>query len=80
MCNAVMKSTVKHGQGLSTNAKACYDKLGEEVVAPLWFDECAQSASLRFFFLHLAWNSVNSLKKEKRKKKTGPAEQLTPSD
>lgn len=47
---------------MSTNAKACYDKLGEKVVALLWFDECTQSASLInfFFFLHLAWNSVKS--------------------
>lgn len=35
---------------MSTNAKACYDKLGEKVVALLWFDECTQSASLSFFF------------------------------
>lgn len=45
---------------MSTNAKACYDKLGEKVVALLWFDEYTQSASLSFFSLHLAWNSVKS--------------------
>lgn len=53
-------NTVNQRQGLSTNAKACYDKLGEKVVALLWFDECAQSASLRLFFFLFTWSGIQS--------------------
>lgn len=72
-----MKSTVKHRQGMSTNAKACYDKLGEKVVALLWFDECAQSVSLSFF--SFSWPGIQS-NLLSFFFKADPAERLTPSD
>lgn len=78
MCNSVMKSSVNQRQGLSTNAKACYDKLGEKVVAPLWFDECAQSISLSDFFLSLLGLEFSQLFFSIII--ISLAEQLTPSD
>ncbi len=47
---------------MSTNGKACYDKLDKAIVALSWLDDYTQSASLRaiFFFLPLARDSVTS--------------------
>lgn len=51
----------KGGRGMSTNGKACYDKLDKAIVALSWLDDCRQSTSLRaFFFLLLAGDSVTS--------------------
>lgn len=56
-----MKPPFKGGQGMSTIAKACYDKLDKAIVALSWIGGCTQSAALRaFFFLHLARDSVTS--------------------
>lgn len=35
---------------MSTNGKACYDKLDKAIVALSWLDDCVQSTSLRPFF------------------------------
>lgn len=60
-CGQVMKPPFKGGQGMSTNDKACYDKLDKAIVPLSRLDDCAQSTSLRtFFFLPLARDSVTS--------------------
>lgn len=35
---------------MSTDAKACYDKLDKAIVALSWFDDCTQSTPLRTLF------------------------------
>lgn len=56
-----MKPPFKCGQGMSTNAKACYDKLDKVIVTLSWLDDFTQSTSLRaFFFLYLARESFQS--------------------
>lgn len=52
-CATQWWNTVNQRQSLSTNAKACYDKLGEKVVAPLWFDKYAQKDFQRLIFSSL---------------------------
>lgn len=67
-----MKPPFKGGQGMSTIAKACYDKLDKAIVALSWIGGCTQSAALRAFFF-FTWPGIQS-----HPFTVGPGEPLTP--
>lgn len=72
-CGQAMNPPCKGGRGMSTNGKACYDKLDKAIVALSWLDDCTQSISLRAFFSLFTWPEIQS-----HPFIAGPGEPLTP--